>query len=156
MKNPALDAREQLGLTRTELGKQAFLGVQTLRYIELGTYGGFPRGLERILSDANPNVKNDWDTWKLQARMASKGLFEVSLEGFPSLGDIMHPHTEWREVLCGLSLNGYCEALCIPRRPVQLLEAGELRRMPSVIAVALTHVLPVGSSKLIELIKKGM
>jgi DNA-binding XRE family transcriptional regulator len=152
MGNPVIEARQALGLSRMELAEATNLAHSTVEYIEKGAYGSLPRSITQCLKHINPTLKQDYDLWKIQARLGCRSFEAIRLPvEFPSLSDVMHPHIEFRVHFVELSLNVYCEELCIPRHIVQNFEAHRQRRFPKELSNALLMVM--GSEQMGKLIR---
>ena len=143
MTNPVISARLKMGLTRSELSQEANIALVTLQYIETGSYGTLPERIGLILEPVNRNLTEQYEVWKLHRRLATEMFIPPpSLEDFPQLDDIMHPHMEFRGIL-GVSLNHYTRELCIARNVVQSFESGRQQAFPMELYNALSQTLGV-------------
>jgi DNA-binding XRE family transcriptional regulator len=149
MLNPILYARKELGLTRNELARASNLAPTTLQYIEWGAYGTLPQSLIYMLNIIDLDIETHYDQWKMQRRINSNLPLELP-EDFPVLKDIMHPHREWRELICRMALNPYCSEICIPRAVIQEFERGKQKKFPKQLKMAL--ILAVGSKVTTKLV----
>lgn len=140
--NPVIQARLAFGLTRSELASTTHLAVTTIEYIEDGSYGVLPSRLLQFLEINIPELQNKYSQWQMTKRIHSSLPSLIPLD-FPQLSDIMHPHSEWRELVCGESINSYCASLCIPRAVVQNYESKRQVKFPFILSQSL--IFAVGS-----------
>lgn len=150
MESPVTTIRNKLGLTKTELANGANISAPTLEYIENGAYGNLPGRLSQILSVVDREINSHYNEWKLKKRLDWKG--PLSLDpSWPTLNDFMHPHQEWRQINCELSITHYAEALCVPRISIQNLENNKTKSFPQDLKIALT--MACGSTVTQQIIK---
>lgn len=139
--NPITFAMDELAVSRKQLAEISGVSITTIEYLESGSYGTIPFEIIQIIqpvmpSDRNWTIQGEYDRWKMNKLMNSS-LPSVLTDGYPQLGDIMHPHTEWREAECLLSLNEYAGTLCVPRFVIQKYESGNQRKFPKNLFVSL-------------------
>jgi len=133
---------EALSLNRSQLAALAGHPITTIEYLESGSYGRVPESVEQVLLPAwSPRMGSPFDNlglpeayikWKYH-KLSHSELPSKLTDGFPHLSDMMHPHTEWREADCNLSLNDYCGKVCVPRFVIQKYESGKQRKFPQAL-----------------------
>jgi len=115
----------KLSVSRAELAHMTGLALTTIEYIEDGAYQTLPAVLINVLEVANAELEKDYYKYQMTSRLQAN-LPQTLPESFPELSPPLHPHQEWRMMVCGMDLNPYCKALCVPRWTVQKLEKGQL------------------------------
>lgn len=138
--NPVVKLRKELGLTRNELAEATHLAPTTLQYIEWGAYGPLPKSVTELLSVIDPHIEKTYSIWKQTKRLGNNLPIELP-EAFPILDDLMHPHKEWRTIVCKLGLNDYCSELCVPRALIQNVERRKQKKFPRELELALIQAI---------------
>lgn len=138
--SPVQEIMDLLGLNRLSLAELSGLSVTTVEYTEKGIFGKIPAEILNMFQMHDADLVNKYAKYQIRKRFLWESLGNPTTlpEGFPELSDVMHPHVEWRDIACGMPLNAYCEALCIPRFVLQKFEAGKQRKFPEIMTVALT------------------
>jgi DNA-binding XRE family transcriptional regulator len=114
----------KLSVSRANLAHMTGLAVTTIEYIEDGAYQTLPDVLISVLEVANAELEKDYYKYQMTSRLQANLPQELP-PSFPELSPPLHPHQEWRMMVCGMDINPYCKTLCVPRWVVQNLEKGQ-------------------------------
>ena len=125
----------KLSVSRPELARMTGLALTTVEYIEDGAYQTLPDVLINVLEVANAELEKDYYKYQMLSRLQANLPQELP-STFPELSPPLHPHQEWRMLVCGMDLNPYCKALCVPRYTVWKLEDGQ-QKFPILLEKAL-------------------
>lgn len=123
MLSPIKAKMVEAGVSRTHLALLTGLSLTTVEYVEKGMFANVPETLLRALDTDPPSLQQAFAEYKLQERL-NCGLPRTLPEDFPSIPEALHPHTEWRILVCDIELNKYCDRLKIHRSRIQLTEGG--------------------------------
>lgn len=133
--SPVALCMAKLSVSRSELAHLSGLALTTVEYIEDGAYQTLPDSLISVLEVANAELEKDYYKYQMTARLEANLPQELP-DTFPELSPPLHPHQEWRMMVCGMDLNPYCKALCVPRYTVWKLESGQ-QKFPLLLEKAL-------------------
>jgi len=121
--SPVALCMAKLSVSRSELAHMTGLALTTVEYIEDGAYQTLPAVLINVLEVANAELEKDYYKYQMTSRLQAN-LPQSLPPTFPELSPPLHPHQEWRMMVCGMDLNPYCKMICVPRYVVQSLEKG--------------------------------
>lgn len=139
----------KLSVSRSELAHLSGLALTTVEYIEDGAYQTLPLSVIDVLEVANAELEKDYYKYQMTARLEANLPQELP-EEFPELSPPLHPHQEWRMMVCGMDLNPYCKAICVPRYVVQHLEKGRTK-FPLILEKALVMATSPVTTTLVDI-----
>src|SRR6267154_2872449 len=139
----------KLSVSRSELSHMTGLAHTTVEYIEDGAYQTLPAAIIDVLEVANADIEKDYYKYQMTSRLQANLPQELP-ETFPELSPPLHPHQEWRMMVCGMDLNPYCKALCVPRFTVWKLEAGQ-QKFPIILEKALVMATSPVTTALVDI-----
>ncbi len=139
----------KLSVSRSELSHMTGLALTTIEYIEDGAYQTLPDVLISVLEVANAELEKDYYKYQMTARLEANLPQELP-DTFPELSPPLHPHQEWRMMVCGMDLNPYCKALCVPRYAVWKLETGQ-QKFPALLEKALVMAASPVTTALVDI-----